>query len=558
MLNLLSIKTKNRQSKLPLSIPVLIISATFLFFGPSSQTWAQVDSDGDTVPDAIEIPNGDTDGDGTPDYTDEDDDNDGILTISEDADGDGDPTNDDTDGDGIPDYLDPDDDGDGIPTISEDANGDGDPTNDDTDGDGIPDYLDLQLDFDSDGYYDSDGILPGGDCNDFDASINPGAFEIPGDGIDQDCDGTEMCYVDSDTDGFGGINTISSSDLSCGGPSESTVDTDCDDGDSDTFPGATETAYDGTDQNCDGSDLTDVDLDNYDWEGVGGNDCNDNDSNINPGATEHPGDGVDNNCDGIVDLGDPDTDGDGISDSLENIEGTDPNDPDTDNDGLDDSADDSPLDADNDDDGLSDGEESNVFGTNPNDPDSDSDGLNDGLELGRVQEISTGYSEGTGIAYFGTALSWDPDEDPGSTTNPLDSDTDGGGVSDGDEDINRNGRVDAGETDPIITADDLGVPISDTDNDGVPDNVDNCPNNPNSDQNDTDGDGLGDACDEDDPVPDQIEILEGAVLDLQNRVTILEGLLNTLRSDHTEHTHTYLSGKGGGHNNTVKDTGMAQ
>ena len=49
----------------------------------------------------------DSDGDGTPDYLDDDDDN-----------------------DGIPDYLDKDDDGDGIPDDEEDS-----------DGDGIPDHM---------------------------------------------------------------------------------------------------------------------------------------------------------------------------------------------------------------------------------------------------------------------------------------------------------------------------------------------------------------------------------------------------------------------------------
>ena len=57
-------------------------------------------------------------------------------------DNDGNVKNDDTDGDTIPNYLDADDDNDGVLTKNEDANGDGDPTNDDTDGDGIPDYLD--------------------------------------------------------------------------------------------------------------------------------------------------------------------------------------------------------------------------------------------------------------------------------------------------------------------------------------------------------------------------------------------------------------------------------
>lgn len=48
----------------------------------------------------------------------------------------------DTDGDGIFDYLDTDDDNDGTDTINEDADGDGQVTDDDTDGDTIPDYLD--------------------------------------------------------------------------------------------------------------------------------------------------------------------------------------------------------------------------------------------------------------------------------------------------------------------------------------------------------------------------------------------------------------------------------
>ncbi len=68
--------------------------------------------------------------------------NDGVPSINEDIDGDGDPRNDDTDGDFIPNYQDIDDDGDGVLTINEDIDGDGDPTNDDTDGDGTPNYLD--------------------------------------------------------------------------------------------------------------------------------------------------------------------------------------------------------------------------------------------------------------------------------------------------------------------------------------------------------------------------------------------------------------------------------
>jgi hypothetical protein len=39
-----------------------------------------------------------------------------------------------------------------------------------------------------------------------------------------------------------------------------------------------------------------------------------------------------------------------------------------------------------------------------------------------------------------------------------------------------------------------GCPTQDSDGDGVPDAVDNCPNTPNPDQADTDGNGIGDAC----------------------------------------------------------------
>ena len=74
-------------------------------------------------------------------YTPTDHDNDGILSIFEDVDGDGKPFGDDSDGDNLWNMYDVDDDGDGVLTINEiDKNNDN--VIDDSDNDGTPDYLD--------------------------------------------------------------------------------------------------------------------------------------------------------------------------------------------------------------------------------------------------------------------------------------------------------------------------------------------------------------------------------------------------------------------------------
>jgi len=78
---------------------------------------------------------------------------------------------------------------------------------------------------------------------------------------------------------------------------------DCDDSEKTTYPGASETAYDGIDQDCNESDLTDVDNDGYDSTDVtGGTDCDDNSDAIHPGAAETCN-SIDDNCNGTVDEG---------------------------------------------------------------------------------------------------------------------------------------------------------------------------------------------------------------------------------------------------------------
>ncbi|MDI1449560.1 DUF3344 domain-containing protein [Polyangium sp. 6x1] len=162
-------------------------------------------------------------------------------------------------------------------------------------------------------------------------------------------------------------------------------------------------------------------------------------------------DGIDNNCDGVVDEGCLDSDNDGIPDDTETQTGTDPNDADSDDDGVLDGDEPQGTD-DTDGDGL----------INALDPDSDDDGLFDGTELGK---------DCANPATNNAAQSCRPDADMGATTtDPLDADTDNGGVSDGDEDTNLNGKIDAGERDPNDPADDSNAPV-DTDGDGLSDDL---------------------------------------------------------------------------------------
>jgi hypothetical protein len=98
------------------------------------------------------------------------------------------------------------------------------------------------------------GATQGGDCDDADPGIHPGVAEVY-DGVDNDCDTQidetftyVNTYVDDDGDGFGAGTPW----LACpGGVSHGT---DCDDADSSINPVATELCGDGIDQNCDGSD----------------------------------------------------------------------------------------------------------------------------------------------------------------------------------------------------------------------------------------------------------------------------------------------------------------
>lgn len=213
------------------------------FDGDGIPDYRDEDDDGDSIPTAAENPDPDgdgnpldaqnTDGDHRPDYLDVDDDNDGVLTIHEVARSRATDAGRDTDADGIPDYLDADDDGDGVATHFEkpQANGSG----QDTDGDGTPDYLDTDDDNDWVATRRED-ISPDGDPRNDDSDDDriPNYLDtdddndsIPTVRENPDKDGSP---VDDDSDGDGIPNYLDTDDDNDGVPTSIEGDFD-EDGD---------------------------------------------------------------------------------------------------------------------------------------------------------------------------------------------------------------------------------------------------------------------------------------------------------------------------------------
>ncbi|MBI5500733.1 MAG: C40 family peptidase [Deltaproteobacteria bacterium] len=146
---------------------------------------------------------------------------------------------------------------------------------------------------------DADGSCLPEDCDDGNPEIRPDATEMCGNGADDDCDtATDEDCGCTDADGDGFC------------PPD-----DCNDADDAVHPDADERCGDGSDDDCDGA--ADEDCGCTDTDGDGfcpPDDCHDGDPSIYPGAPDRCDNDRDDDCDGLADEGCDctDTDGDGF------------------------------------------------------------------------------------------------------------------------------------------------------------------------------------------------------------------------------------------------------
>ncbi len=279
----------------------------------------------DNCPDDYNPDQIDTDGDGTGDLCDDDDDEDGFADGSDNCPLDFNPGQEDLDLDGAGDICDDDDDDDDVPDVEDNCPLTANPGQEDLDLDGIGDLCDF--DDDEDGFADSVDNCP--------MVYNPGQEDLDLDGEGDVCDNDDDDDgVADSTDNCPLIANAGQEDADDDGAGNACDDDDDDDGyadGDDNCPLVANADQTDTDEDGDG-DACDTDDDD---DGVA--DSLDNCPLMaNPGQEDGDGDDVGNICDNCVSVANQDqadVDLDGVGDACDN---------DDDDDGIDDDIDNCP------------------------------------------------------------------------------------------------------------------------------------------------------------------------------------------------------------------------